>query len=56
MEQIVTMVGNTGFPIVMCLLMYKSNMENAKVIGELKEVLQDNTSTIKALWAKIERD
>lgn len=38
-QTIVTLIGSLGFPIVMCLLMYKQNLKMTDVISELKEAI-----------------
>lgn len=47
MEQsLVTMIGSLGFPIVMCLLMYKQNQKMADVICDLKNAITVLTERI----------
>lgn len=47
-QTIVTLIGSLGFPIVMCLLMYRQNLRLTEVVSELKDA-------ITALTGKIDR-
>ena len=48
---ILTGISTVGFPIVMCLIIF---YQNEKTIETLKTTIDNNTSIIKALVAKID--
>ena len=48
---ILTGVSTVGFPIVMCLIIF---YQNEKTIDTLKTTIDNNTSIIKELIAKID--
>ena len=48
---ILTSISTVGFPIVMCLIIF---YQNEKTIEALKTTIDNNTSIIKALVAKID--
>ena len=48
---ILTGISTVGFPIVMCLIIF---YQNEKTIETLKTTIDNNTSIIKELIAKIE--
>ena len=48
---ILTGISTVGFPIVMCLIIF---YQNEKTIEALKTTIDNNTSIIKALVAKID--
>ncbi len=45
-QTLVTLIGSLGFPIVMCLLMYKQNLKMTDVISELKDAITVLTERI----------
>lgn len=57
--EIYNIIGTVGFPIVMCLLIYKQNGELTKSykeeIDNLSNVINNNTSTLEKLTYMIER-
>lgn len=57
--EICNIIGTVGFPIVMCLLIYKQNGELTKShkeeIDNLSNVINNNTSTLEKLTYMIER-
>lgn len=48
---IITGISTVGFPIVMCLIIF---YQNEKTINTLKTTIDNNTSIIKELIAKID--
>lgn len=48
---ILTSISTVGFPIVMCLIIF---YQNEKTIETLKTTIDNNTSIIKELVAKID--
>lgn len=48
---ILTSISTVGFPIVMCLIIF---YQNEKTIETLKATIDNNTSIIKELIAKID--
>lgn len=57
--EIYNIIGTVGFPIVMCLLIYKQNGELTKSykeeIDNLSNVINNNTSTLEKLTYMIGR-
>lgn len=49
MQTIMTSISTVGFPIVMCLLMFKQ-------INELRDVIENNTLVLQKLVHKIGAD
>lgn len=47
-NEIVQLIANVGFPIVMCLLMFKNSTKTSEVIAE-------NTKAINLLAEKVDR-
>lgn len=45
-QTIVTLIGSLGFPIVMCLLMYRQNLRLTEVVSELKDAITNLTNKI----------
>ena len=45
-QTIITLIGSLGFPIVMCLLMFRQNQRMTEVIGELKDAITTLTNRI----------
>ena len=45
-QTIVTLIGSLGFPIVMCLLMYRQNLRLTEVVSELKDAITNFTNKI----------
>lgn len=58
-QAIVQLISNNGFPIIMCLLLYRqmltSEEEHKQEIEGLKESITANTNAINALIQTIER-
>lgn len=50
-NSILTGISTVGFPIVMCLIIF---YQNEKTIDTLKTTIDNNTSIIKELIAKID--
>lgn len=59
-QAITTAIGTLGFPIVMCLLMYKQNNDiskrHADEMETVKKALNDNTLVIQKLIDKLGGD
>ena len=58
-QAIVQIISNNGFPIIMCLLLYRqmlnSEETHRKEIEGLQESINSNTNAINALLQTIER-
>lgn len=58
MEALISLIGSVGFPIVMCLLMYKQmNEQNVKHEEETKELakaIENNTKALEILQERID--
>lgn len=58
MEEITTIITNVGFPILMCLLMYKrmgeSDALHKEEVDNLAKVIDGNTSVLEKLADKID--
>lgn len=57
MENVVTLIGSLGFPIFMCLLMYKQNdtqdSRHMSEIEELRKTVDNNTKVVQKLLDRI---
>lgn len=55
---ITTAIGTLGFPIVMCLLMYRQNLKesenHAQEMNTIKEALNNNTVVLQKLTDKLD--
>lgn len=55
---VVTMIGSLGFPIIMCLLMYKQQIESTRLhkeeMSELRKSIDNNTLVVQRLADKLE--
>lgn len=58
MDEIVNIITNVGFPILMCLLMYKrvgeSDALHKEEVDNLAKVIDGNTSVLEKLTNKID--
>lgn len=56
-QAIMSAIGSLGFPIVMCLLMYKQNNEtqskHKEEMDSVREALNNNTLVLKELTDKL---
>lgn len=59
MEEITTIITNVGFPILMCLLMYKRTGESDALhkeeVDNLSKVIDGNTSVLEKISDKIDK-
>lgn len=57
---IVELVNGVGFPVSVCVALFWSNRETTKqhvsVIREFREIIQENTETLKILSDRVERN
>lgn len=57
-SEVTTMISTLGFPIVMCLLMYKNNIEMAdkhkQEMESVKDALNNNTIVLQKLIDKLD--
>lgn len=51
---IISAIGSVGFPIVMCLLMFKSNADTLSNVKEMSVCIENNTRAIEKLEMKLE--
>lgn len=49
MNDIISAIGTVGFPIVMCLLMYKE-------VDDLRTTIEKNTEIITKLYERMSKD
>lgn len=58
-QTIVQIISNNGFPIIMCLLLYRQMLSSEEAhkqeIEELKDSINANTNAMNALLQTIER-
>lgn len=58
-QAIIQLISNNGFPIIMCLLLYRQMLASEEAhkqeIEELKESINANTNAMNALLQTIER-
>lgn len=57
-SNIINLIGSVGFPIIMCLLMYKqlndSNVLHKEEMSKMTEALNNNTLVLQQLSDKME--
>lgn len=57
MEEITAMISSVGFPILMCLLMYKSNKDtqdkHEAETRELSKAIENNTKALEILTERM---
>lgn len=55
---VMSAIGSVGFPIVMCLLMYKSNQDtqkqHAEETKELSKAIENNTIAIEKMTERMD--
>lgn len=55
-----TLIGSLGFPIVMCLLLYKQQNDTAKMhqeeVQNMQEAINNNTLVVQKLIDKIDEE
>lgn len=59
-SNIINLIGSVGFPIIMCLLMYKqlndSNLLHKEEMNKMTEALNNNTLVLQQLSDKMENN
>lgn len=57
---VITLIGSLGFPIVMCLLMYKQQNESGRLhreeMSEMRTSIDNNTLVVQKLLDKMDEE
>lgn len=57
---VVALIGSLGFPIVMCLLLYKQQIESSRLhkdeMTEMRKAIDNNTMVVQKLLDKMEEE
>lgn len=55
-NEILSASSSVGFPIVACIILFKQNNKLTDTIGSLRETLVENTTLLKLLTDKLNKE